>query len=1116
MKPLVLVWTVVLCAFIGSANAIIVDLPASKDNTLYTFSSGDTVSNGAGQHIFVGRTDKAELRRSVIAFDVSGIPPGATINSATLTLYRSRGKGNTNYDVSTHVALIDWGEGTSVAGGEEGQGASATTNDATWYHNFFPGSYWATPGGDYVASASATTAVGGNGYYAWTGAGLASDVQDWVDTPVLNFGWVMIGDETSDQTAKRFDSRTNNTTNRRPVLTLDYTIAGGDTLGACCLPGDSCAVLSAAQCATQSGAYQGDSTSCTPNPCSTGGGSVTVTLDADKDNTLYEDVTGSLSNALGTKFIAGIPNNPQLIRRGLLAFNLTDSIPVGATITDATLTLYVVRGGGGQKNTSIHSALADWGEGTSLAPGDETSGGAATTGDATWLHSFYPDSLWTTVGGDYDPTPSATTPTNDVNFYTWTSSAVINDVQGWVDAPASNYGWIVRSDETTTKTDREFASRQNTTVAWRPKLEVTYTPPAPDPTGACCFADGTCDTLTEAQCIAASGTYQGDDTACLPDLCPLFLEPYVDSLPIPAVATPTSGSVGGVATYDMTITEFTQQLHRDLPPTTVWGYGGSYPGPTIVAGVDQPVTVNWINDLRDSTGTLRTEHYLPVDLCMHGPDSSGAAPLTVTHLHGAHVGQDSDGYPEDTILPGEQQTYYYPNHQRAATLWYHDHALGITRLNVLMGLAGFYILTDPVEQTIDLPSGEFDIGLAIQDRTFNSDGTFKYPPLWQDHFFGDKILVNGKVWPYLNVKQGKYRFRMLGGSNSRAYTLSLSTGDAFWAIGSEGGLFTTPVMVDSVTIVGGERLEVIMDFSIYPPGTEIILKNSAPAPFPGEPGVGVIPNVMKFIVQGTPGYTTAIPDTLRPVIAIPESLSVATRDFLLQKEFDACAGSIWTINGLHWDHITEKPIINTTEIWRFINPSGIAHPMHMHLVMFQVLDRTPFTMVADSIVEGTPQPPDSTEMGWKDTVPVYPNEIVRVIATFENYLGKFAYHCHILEHEDHEMMRQFEVVIDSTLIAVEDIPEYSFKLGQAYPNPFNPTTRIEFEIPAAAHTRIDVYDVLGRHVTTLVDRTLSAGRKTAVWDGHNNHGQRVASGMYFYRLRVAGQSSLTRKMLLLK
>jgi spore coat protein A len=357
---------------------------------------------------------------------------------------------------------------------------------------------------------------------------------------------------------------------------------------------------------------------------------------------------------------------------------------------------------------------------------------------------------------------------------------------------------------------------------------------------------------------------------------------------------------------------------------------------------------------------------------------------------------------------------------------------------------------------------------------------------------------------------------MLGGSNSRTFRLSLSTGDPFWAIGSEGGLFTTPVQVDTVTIGNGERLEVVMDFSIYSPGTEIILRNSAPAPFPGNPGEGVVPDVMKFIVQDVAGFTGVLPDTLRPVIPIPESLSVATRDFMLEKQVDACAGEIWTINGLHWDDITEKPILDSTEIWRFINPSGITHPMHMHLVMFQVLDRTPFTMVADSLVEGTPQPPHPTERGWKDTVPVNPGEIVRVIATFEDYLGKFAYHCHILEHEDHEMMRQFEVVLDSTLTTVEGPPRYQLRLGQCYPNPFNPTTSIDFTVPEEAHVRLDVYDVRGRHVTTLIDHVLDAGRKTAVWDGHDNKGVRVDSGVYFYRMRVAGHQTATRKMVVLK
>lgn len=224
-------------------------------------------------------------------------------------------------------------------------------------------------------------------------------------------------------------------------------------------------------------------------------------------------------------------------------------------------------------------------------------------------------------------------------------------------------------------------------------------------------------------------------------------------------AQPVTGVVGGEATYQIDMTQFEQQLHTDLAPTTVWGYAGSYPGPTIEATKDLPVTVEWINDLRDSGGSPRVDHYLPVDLCLHGPDSLGDAPRTVVHLHGGHVPQESDGYPEDTFLPGESATYIYPNNQLPATLWYHDHAMGITRLNVMMGLAGYYLLRDQFENDLNLPSGENEIPLVIQDRTFRADGSFVYPEQWQDQFFGDTLLVNGKVWPYLQVKQGKYRFR---------------------------------------------------------------------------------------------------------------------------------------------------------------------------------------------------------------------------------------------------------------------------------------------------------------------------------------------------------------------
>jgi spore coat protein A len=471
------------------------------------------------------------------------------------------------------------------------------------------------------------------------------------------------------------------------------------------------------------------------------------------------------------------------------------------------------------------------------------------------------------------------------------------------------------------------------------------------------------------------------------------------------------GAAGGQAHYEIAITQFTQKLHRDLPATTVWGFAGSYPGPTLETTRDLPITVTWINDLRDSLGSLRTNHYLNVDLCLHGPDMEGATARIVTHLHGGHVPPESDGYPEDTILPGETDTYFYPNTQLPATLWYHDHALGITRLNVYMGLAGFYLVRDATEASLGLPSGEFEIPLAVQDRMFHGDGSLQYPALWDEHFFGDKVLVNGKVWPFLNVKKGKYRFRVLNGSNSRTYTLAFSNGAAFHQIGTDGGLLPAPVPLTSLTLTPGERADVVMDFASYATGTEIVLTNSAPAPYPGDPGAGVIPNVMKFIVQAATGHTNALPGALRPIETLQETNSVFTRELTLRKQSDECTGSKWLINDLEWHDITDFPVLGTTEVWSFINRSGVVHPMHMHLVMFQALDRQPFTVISNQIVTTGPRvPPAANEAGWKDTVRVDSFTITRVIARFEGYAGKFPYHCHVLEHEDHEMMRQFQIL----------------------------------------------------------------------------------------------------------
>ncbi len=722
------------------------------------------------------------------------------------------------------------------------------------------------------------------------------------------------------------------------------------------------------------------------------------------DNTLYQSFNRGLSNGEGSYVFAGKTASGQ-IRRALVRFDLT-GIPAGSTITGVSLHMRLSRTISGNQPVSLHRVHQAWGEGASNASGQEGMGAPSEPGDATWLHTFYPDSQWLTAGGDFDPTPSATTTVSNQtgSFFSWTSPDMIVDVQVWVDDLFSNHGWLLMGNEANNTTAKRFDSKDNFNQNYRPYLVVDFIPAVG--TGACCYGDGTCMITTEADCFASGGQYQGDNTDCIDAPCPLT--PFVDPLPRLAVAQPVIGEPGGEATYDISIQQTTQQLHRDLPPTTIWGYGGSFPGPTIEATTGLPVTVRWINDLRDENGQLRTDHYLSVDLC---PNGATDEPRTVTHLQGGHVPAEVDGYPEDTYLPGEFVEYVYPNNQQAATLWYHDHAMGITRLNVSMGLAGFYLVRDDIENALDLPKDTYEIPLAIQDRILDrATGQFVYPDLWQDAYYGDTILVNGKVWPSLEVDQGKYRFRVLNGSTSRTYTLSLSNSDPITIIGTEGGLLTAPVVVSEVTITPGERMDVVIDFASYAPGTEIILTNSAPAPFPGDPGVGVVPDVMQFIVTANPGHTNPLPTTLREVPPLDPADAVVVRPFELQQFTDPCAGSIWLINGLGWETITESPDLGTIEVWEFINRSAISHPMHIHMVMSQVVNRQAYEVIDGEIVPiGDPILPLPEEQGWQDTIQCPPGQITRVIQKFENYTGKFPYHSNTLELEDHEMMRQFKI-----------------------------------------------------------------------------------------------------------
>jgi spore coat protein A len=529
-----------------------------------------------------------------------------------------------------------------------------------------------------------------------------------------------------------------------------------------------------------------------------------------------------------------------------------------------------------------------------------------------------------------------------------------------------------------------------------------------------------------------------------------WLTKFVDRLPIPNTIT-TNQTLNGVPFYDVVMHRFQQKLHRDLPPTTLWGYNAQYPGPTFEVRRGHPIAVKWENNL---PGT----HFLPIDPTIHGAEPPTPDVRTVVHLHGMKDMPDSDGYPEAWFTNGFRktgpffttQTYHYPNDQQAMTLWYHDHALGITRLNVYAGLGGGqYHIRDDHEDSLGLPSGRYEIPLTIQDRYFNSDGSLLYPvqtpgdpdtrvpPIWIPEFFGDTVLVNGGIWPFLEVEPRKYRFRILNASNARVYRMALQEsadtgqllgrpGPVFHQIGSDGGLLPAPVTRTQLLIAPAERQDIVIDFSGFK-GKSFVLTNDAPAPFPDGDDV-VPPDIMVFKVnQPLQGQDRSrLPATLNSVPLISPASSVRTRDLVLS-ELDSAPPFenpiMAMINDAHWDDpVTENPKAGSVEIWRIINTTGDAHPIHIHLVQFQILDRQHFdiTQYPNLVLDQPPQPPENNERpAWKDTVLSYPETVTRVIAKYDLPSGanarhgqkfRYVYHCHILEHEENEMMRPYDVV----------------------------------------------------------------------------------------------------------
>jgi len=504
-----------------------------------------------------------------------------------------------------------------------------------------------------------------------------------------------------------------------------------------------------------------------------------------------------------------------------------------------------------------------------------------------------------------------------------------------------------------------------------------------------------------------------------PVLDPDSLAHFVDPLPIMPTARPVGSRRapdGAMAAYyQIRMTEFYHQVHRDLPPTRMWGFGGSAPGPTFEARCGSPILVDWINALPD-------KHFLPVDRTIHGADKGVPEVRTVVHLHGAKAPPESDGYPDDWYTPGKSAVNFYPNEQRAAALWYHDHAVGIVRLNNIAGLSGVYFLRDRNERRLNLPRGKFEIPLVIQDRTFDSDGQINYPTsgrpdrIWIPDFFGNAVLVNGKVYPYLEVEPRKYRFRLLNASNARFYGLTLSSGQQFYQIGSDQGFLPAPVPIGKLLIAPSERADVIVDFSGHA-DTEIVLLNDAAAPYPAG-GMVVPPQLMQFrVAKRMRGKDRSIiPPKLAKIERTDPALAVKTRSLKIVELSDAWGRTtIDLLNYTPWNApATEKPVLDTVEIWKLLNNTGDAHPIHIHLISFQILGRRPFDPIkfdrGSLVYTGPIEPPPPVEAGWKDTVRADPGYETSIIAKFEGYTGRYVWHCHILEHEDNEMMRPYEVV----------------------------------------------------------------------------------------------------------
>jgi len=426
-------------------------------------------------------------------------------------------------------------------------------------------------------------------------------------------------------------------------------------------------------------------------------------------------------------------------------------------------------------------------------------------------------------------------------------------------------------------------------------------------------------------------------------------------MPVPRELSPTR-TRDGIDIYQIPI-QAAEAEFRAGHPTPVRTYGGRFVGPTIRAKTGRPVRITFANQLDVASNV---------------------------HLHGGHVPTISDGHPMDVIAPGQSRTYDYPNSQQGATLWYHDHAHHLEAENVYYGLHGFYIIEDDAERDLNLPTGEFDVPIMLRDAQLDANGDLVFPSM--NPRDRTTILANGVVTPHFEVAARKYRFRFLNSANDRIFRLTLGGAD-LTQISSDGGLLPAPVRRNEIVLGSAERTDVVIDFSRHPVGSHLVLYDvSGP--------------VLRFDVTRTATDRSSVPARLRPLPALPSA--IVERDVVFKFDVSGAA-PVGMINSVAYDdpnRVDFKVKRGTTEIWRVRNDDvelAAPHTFHMHLEQFRVLDRN-----------GAPPTPD--DAGRKDTVFVGPGETVRVQVTFTEFLGKYVYHCHYLEHSALGMMAQMEIV----------------------------------------------------------------------------------------------------------